>query len=160
MLNSQAEELPQETSQELPEESDDLYPLTPKQESALRALVTHPTIKEAALAAGVSEATLWRYRRDPTFARRLCEARREVRSHTDQYMHHASLDAARALHEIVKDPQAPPAARISAARTILDQSRRAIEVDELGARLEEFEQFTLRRQEEDALADAAEEGEA
>ena len=52
--------------------------LTHRQERAPRALLTYPTLKEAAHAAGVSEETLWRYRRDGEFARRLKEAGREA----------------------------------------------------------------------------------
>lgn len=53
--------------------------LTPKQERALGAVISHPTLKEAALAAGVSEPTLWRYRRDAEFALRLADRPRDAR---------------------------------------------------------------------------------
>jgi hypothetical protein len=48
--------------------------LPPKQERALLALLSSPTQKEAALASGISETTLWRYMKDSTFKRRLREA--------------------------------------------------------------------------------------
>ena len=160
MLNSQAEEPSLETPQELPEEETaELYPLSPRKEAALHALLTYPTNKEAALAAGISEPTLWRYMRDPVFARRLNEARREGHAQAVQRLHHAAGDAAKALHDIVKDSEAPHAARISAARAIFDQLRRAIELDEQRVRIDELEQHILRKQEQDAIDRAREEEE-
>jgi hypothetical protein len=159
MSNAQAEELPLDSPEEFPEETCDFHPLPPKQEAALRALLKYPTVKEAALAAGISEPTLWRYRRDPAFARRLEEAHRELHFRAQQRIHHAADDAAKVLHDIALDAKAPHASRIAAARSLIDHSRRSIELDALGARLDELERHILRKQEQDALDQAEEEEE-
>lgn len=49
--------------------------LTQRQERALHAVIAHLTRREAAQAAGVSDATLWRYMQDKGFKQRLSEAR-------------------------------------------------------------------------------------
>jgi hypothetical protein len=138
---------------------DDPGALPPKQELALRAVIAHPTLKEAALAAGVSETTLWRYTRDEEFSRRLREARRQTMSQALLGLQGAAGDAVRTLVSIANDPAAGPWPRLTAARTILDLSLRAHEADEVRARLAELERFVLRRQEEDALDRAARDGE-
>lgn len=125
--------------------------LSPRQERALQAVVSHPTLKEAALAAGVSDATLWRYMKDPEFERRLREARRVAVGHAAVRLQGATGEAVAVLRELMTRVEAPPAARISAARAVIDYSFRAVEMDELRARLRELEEFILRKQEEDAL---------
>ncbi len=125
--------------------------LPEKQEQALAALLTHRSMKEAALAAGVSETTLWRYTRDDKFSRRLRAARREAFDHTVTQLQAASGEAVAVLRELMAKEDAPAAARISAARTVLDYAARAVERDELKGRIDELEKFILRRQEEAAL---------
>jgi hypothetical protein len=125
--------------------------LPAKQEAALSAVLSHPTLKEAALAAGISETTLWRYTRDEEFSKRLREARRDLVNHAVIQLQKASSEAATVLRDLMMKEDAPPAARISAARSILDYSFKAVETDDLKARLAELEQFILRKQEEDAL---------
>lgn len=112
--------------------------LSPKQELALRAVVAHPTLKEAALAAGVSDATLWRYMQEETFARRLREARREAVSHAVLQLQGAASDAVKTLQDIMKDASAGASARITAARIILEQTLRTRETEDVKARLEEL----------------------
>jgi hypothetical protein len=138
-------------AQDITEVSEEVGALPPKQELALRAVISHPTLKEAALAAGISETTLWRYMQDAEFSRRLREARREAVSHTVTRLQQASSDAVTVLRDLMLKEDAPPAARISAARTVLDYSFRAAEQEEQRARIDELEQFILRRQEEEAL---------
>lgn len=125
--------------------------LPPKQELVLQAVISHPTLKEAAAAAGISETTLWRYMREEGFSRRLREARREAFDHAATRLQRASGDAVGVLSELMRKEDTQAAARISAARTILEYSSRAAEQGELRARVEELEQFILRKQEEDAL---------
>ena len=125
--------------------------LNPKQERALQAVLAHPNLKEAALAAGVSDATLWRYMKDAEFSRRLREARREAIGHAALRLQGSAGEAVAVLRDLMTKDAAPPAARITAARAVLDYSFRVVEADELKARLDELEQFLLRKQEEDAL---------
>jgi molybdenum-dependent DNA-binding transcriptional regulator ModE len=136
---------------EITQEGDDDVALPPKQELALRAIAVSPTLKEAARAAGVSDATLWRYMQEPAFKRRLRNARREAVSHALIRMQRASGEAVTVLEELMRSEKASASARISAARAIIDYSMRAVEMDELQSRIDELEEFILRKQEEDAL---------
>jgi hypothetical protein len=125
--------------------------LNPRQELALQALLTHPTQKEAAAAAGVSDATLWRYMRDEEFSRRLREARHQAVGHAAASLQGGAGEAIAVLRDLMTKEDAPPSARIAAARIVIDYSFRVVETDDLKARLGELEQFILRKQEEDAL---------
>lgn len=138
-------------------ESDDPNALPVKQELALQAVISHPTLKEAALAAGVSETTLWRYMQDESFSRRLREARRDAINHAVIRLQRSSSDAVTVLRELMMKHDAPASARITAARTILDYSIRAVEIDELNARIDQLEEFIRIKQEENALDAAARE---
>ena len=137
---------------------DDSNALSPKQERALQALISHPTIKDAALAAGISETTLWRYMQDEAFSKRIREARREAVGHAVARLQQASSEAVAVLRELMMKEEAPASARISAARTILDYAIRAAEMEELKARISELEEFIRAKQAEDLLDDALEEG--
>ena len=130
-----------EPEEEIAPESDDPNALTAKQEQALQAVISHPTLKEAALAAGISETTLWRYMQDKAFARRLREARRDAVNHAVTRLQRASSDAVTVLDDLMKSDKAPASARISAARTVLDYAIRAAETEGLRARIEELEDF-------------------
>lgn len=122
--------------------------MTAKRELALSAVISHPTHKEAAIAAGISETTLWRYMKEEAFARRLRDATREVFSQACARLQGAAAAAATALHDIVKDQGTPVAARVAAARAILDQSRRSLEHDDLRAQIDELEQHILSMRDE------------
>lgn len=128
--------------------------LPPNQERALRALLTAPSRKEAARAAGVSDSTLWRYTRDEAFARRLREAHQEIVGHAALRLRCESEGAVAVLAEIMKERGAPAFARIAAARSVLDYTIRVGEMEELRRRVEELEDFIKTRQEE-AILDAA-----
>ena len=52
--------------------------LSRNQERAISALLVHPTMTQAADAAGVGEVTLWRWLRIPTFKEQYRLARREA----------------------------------------------------------------------------------
>jgi hypothetical protein len=129
-----------------------------KQETALNALLAHPTFKDAAQAAGVSEVTLWRYLREEKFAARYRTARREVVEHATMRLQHHAGDAAQTLHEIAVDKDSSASARV-AARAILDQSLRAVELGEMQARVEQLETHINRLMEQRLLDEAAEETE-
>jgi hypothetical protein len=135
-------------------ETEDADELSPKQELALRALLSHRSMKEAALASGVGETTLWRYKKDEAFSRRLREVQQEIVGHAALRLRCESEEAVAVLGEIMRKQDAPPFARIAAARSIIEFTIRVGEMDELRRRIEELEDFIKLKQQEDLL-DAA-----
>lgn len=133
--------------------------LSAKQELALCAVISHPTLQDAAAAAGISETTLWRYKQDPEFSRRLREARREAVDHAVlRLQRNCSNDAVTVLHELMLKEDAPASSRITAARIVLDYSMRAVEIDELRRQVEELGDFIRRKYDEEARDAAFGEG--
>ncbi len=114
--------------------------LTAKQEAALVALLAHGTIEAAYVAAGVSKATMWRFLQLPEFQTRYKAARRELVDAALARLQRDATVAARVLCEIAEDRTAPASARVTAAKTILDQSIGAIERDEILERIERLEE--------------------
>jgi molybdenum-dependent DNA-binding transcriptional regulator ModE len=113
--------------------------LTPKQEQAIIALLSEHTIKAAGKAAGVSETSLWRWLQLPEFQRRYRAARRQVVESSIGRLQQGCDDAVTVLRLIARDTRAPASSRVAAARTIIEQSLRAIELEDLTERIERLE---------------------
>ncbi len=118
---------------------------TPKKErqkeQALAALLCSPTIAAAAKQASLSEATLLRWlKTDEIFKADYQAARREVVSLAVTGLQRAAGGAVAVLVEVAEDDSAPASSRVSAARTILDYSLRAVELEDLQARVEALEE--------------------
>jgi len=113
--------------------------LSRKQESAISALLVHPTMAKTAAAAGVGEVTLWRWLQLPQFKDQYRAARREAVSQTMGQMQTACSAAVAALVEVFGDVNSPATARVSAARVVLEMALKAIELDDLEARVAQLE---------------------
>lgn len=113
--------------------------MTAKNEKLLASLLTAPTIQAAAKGAGISEATALRYLKEAEFQSAYREARREVVSHAVTQLQSACGEAVATLREVAGDGDAPAGSRVSAARVILETSLRAVEIDDLSARVEVLE---------------------
>ncbi len=116
--------------------------LTRKQEAAIAALVSCSTIGEAARTAGVGERTLWRWLQLPDFQTRYRAARRQVVETAIGRLQQATGAAVDTLQKLLK--RSPPSVRLGAAKAILDQSVRAIELLDLAARVEVLERQHAR----------------
>jgi hypothetical protein len=127
-------------------------PLPEKQEAALLALLSHKTLKESALAAGVSMPTLWRYLRDPVFSLRYREMRRELVECAMVRLQNDAEHAARVLRDVADDKTAPSSARVTAARTIIELSVKSVELGDLQQRLASLEGYVTKKAEQDAIA--------
>lgn len=112
-----------------------------KRTAAIIALLSEPTIEAAARKAGMSDTTLYRLLRDEAFAAEYRAARREAVTHAVARLQADSSTAVKALMEIIGNPKAPAMARVKAIELALDYSLRAIEVDDLGARVERLERL-------------------
>lgn len=108
--------------------------LNRKQESALLALLAEGSVKAASTKCNVSEATLWRWlREEPAFQDRYREARTMLVDSTIARLQSASDAAVTTLLEIAQDSSAAPTARIAAARAILSNAFRGVDVGSVGA---------------------------
>ena len=106
---------------------------------AIEALVAGASRSAAAAAAGVAERTLRRWASSDDFAAQLRLAYDEAFTDALRVLRGAAMDAVRALREVAGDRDAPPAARVGAARAILEEGRKAIELDDTEARLAALE---------------------
>lgn len=113
--------------------------MTAKNEKLLAALLVSPTIEKAAAAAGISEATALRYMKDAEFSAAYRDARREVVSHSITSLQAACSNAVATLRAVCDDTDAPASSRVTAAKAILETSMRAVEIDDLAARVEMLE---------------------
>lgn len=116
--------------------------LTPKQNKALAALIEAPTLEAAASSLGISTVTLWRHLNDETFKDAYRNARREVVSHAVAQIQGACGEAVQTLRAVATDGSAQPGARVSAAKAILDTAIKAVELDDLAARIDALEKLT------------------
>jgi len=108
--------------------------LTPVQERAIVALLSHANTRTAAKSVGVDEATLWRWLQDKDFYKRYIDLRRECVSHSIARLQQASTEAVNTLREIVKDKKQPPPSRVSAAKAIIEYSIKAVELEDMADR--------------------------
>src|SRR5437773_507121 len=88
---------------------------TNRQEKAIIALLTEPTMKEAAEAAGVSEVTLWRWLQNADFRASYMEARRLAVQRAIARTQAATSEAVSTLREVMSDQSAKGSERIAAA---------------------------------------------
>ncbi|HEY6345584.1 MAG TPA: transposase family protein [Bryobacteraceae bacterium] len=110
-----------------------------KQEQFIAALLSHPTVEAAAKAVGIGDTTAWRWRNDPAFAGRYREATREAMRHAAAILQGAAREAVDTLRAILSKGESE-AARVSAARTILEMAFKAADVEDIQQRLDALEQ--------------------
>lgn len=113
--------------------------MTRKQEIAISNLLKLPTVSEAAEATGIGERTLWRWLRDPSFQEAYRKARREAVSQAVARLQRETSQAVEALATVMRDDEAPATSRVSAARAILELAIKAIELEDIEARVAELE---------------------
>jgi len=113
--------------------------LTPIQERAIIALLSHANIRTAAKAVKVDEATLWRWLQDKDFHTAYMNIRRESVSLAIARLQQASTEAVNTLKAIAKDKEAPASARVIAAKAIIEYSIKAVEIEDLAQRVDELE---------------------
>jgi hypothetical protein len=113
--------------------------LTPIQERAIVALLSNANTRTAAKAVGIDEATLWRWLQDQEFHAAYMTIRRESVSLSIARLQQSTMEAVNTLKAIAKDKKAPASARVMAARSIIEYSIKAVQVEDLAARVAEIE---------------------
>jgi len=113
---------------------------TRRHEAALVALLSEPTMEAAAKKAGISISTLSRWMELAEFQEKYRQPRRDsVTTATTALQRHAA-GAVATLAQVMGDPTAPSAVRVSAARIVLELAYRAVEIEDIQERLSRLEQ--------------------
>lgn len=117
----------------------------PKQKhEAVVALLEHPTVKEAAQAVGIGEATLFRWLQVPDFQDAYRECKRQIVNHAISRLQQATAEAVETLREVMKDKEKPPSPRVSAAKAVLEIAVKAVETEDILSRLEVLERIAFQ----------------
>ena|ERR1700722_10813227 len=113
--------------------------LGPKKEGAILALLSQRSIEDAARAAGVGPRTLYRWMKEPEFDAAYREGKRAAFSQSIARLHQMASAAVTTLGKAMIDPSTPPATKVRAADSILDHTAKAIELEDMEARLAALE---------------------
>jgi hypothetical protein len=109
--------------------------LSRKQDQVITALVTCASIPEAAAQCGLADVTLRRWLKQEPFQAAYREARRAVVQHAITQVQQATGEAVETLRSVMQDAEAPASAKVSAAKTILETAVKAVELEDLEARI-------------------------
>ena len=104
-----------------------------KQDAAIGALLSQPTISAAAESVGIGEATLRRWLKDPGFLAAYRSARRDTLEHCVALLQKTSIAAVEALQQSLQATS--EGVRVRAACAILDYSMKAAELLDLETRI-------------------------
>ena len=110
-----------------------------KQEEAIVALLTNRSIEEAARASNTPARTLYRWLKEPEFDAAYRAAKRAAYRQAIARLHQLSSAAVSILGKVMLDATAPPATRVRAVDSILDHTAKAIEIEDIDARVSELE---------------------
>ena len=103
-------------------------------------MLTCPTVKAAARAAGLDESTIRRYRQDPAFmaeSERRCAEMLETATDNAKAAMPPAIDR---LRGIIDDDQQQPQQHIAAARAVLEYGLRLVEANDFEQRLRALEE--------------------
>lgn len=114
--------------------------LSALQEKTIAALLSEPTIEAAAKRIGISARTINEWMRTvPEFEADYRAARREAVQQAITRLQQSSSEAAGVLIALMRNTRAPSYARLAAASKVLDMAVKAVELDDIMARLEALE---------------------
>jgi ribosomal protein S11 len=110
-----------------------------KTEAAIAALMCGQTIEQAAHDCGIGYRTLKTWLASDWFQTEYHAAKKELLDSTINQLRAVGGDGVAALHDVVVNVENPPAARVSAARAILEVLLKAVEIQDITTRLERLE---------------------
>jgi transposase-like protein len=113
-----------------------------KREEAIAALLTQRNVEEAARAAGIGTRTLLRWLKIPEFDAAYRQARRAAFGQTIARLQQGSPAAATTLMKLMLDAATPPSTRARCSESIISFASKAIELEDIEARVAELERAT------------------
>jgi hypothetical protein len=110
-----------------------------KQEEAVAALLSQRSVEDTARVAGIGTRTLLRWMKLPEFQTAYREARRAAFGQSIARLQQATGMAVSVLLKVMVDSATPASVKVRAADSVLDHSAKAIEIEDIEARLSELE---------------------
>lgn len=120
---------------------------TRKMEEAVAALLTQKNFEEAARAVGISPATLLRWQKQAEFQQAYRDARRAAFGQSIGRLQQMSSAAVSVLGKVMVDAGTPPSTKVRAAEAILIHGAKAIEIEDISARVAELERMAKESKE-------------
>ncbi len=111
-----------------------------KKEEAIAALLTQPNLEHAARSVGIGPATLVRWMKEPEFDAAYRQAKRAAFEQSISRLQQGTSAAVTTLLKIMLDPTAPASVRVRAADSIFNHAAKAIEIEDIEARVAALEQ--------------------
>lgn len=121
--------------------------LTPRQQRAILALLSSPSHEAAAVAAGISRSSLYRWMDSPAFQAAYEQAQQKVVSHALTRLRVLSEKAVATLESVMDERTLSSSAKVTAAGKVLDYvfCQSGGTDDDLLARIDELEAFIRER---------------
>ena len=110
-----------------------------KMKDAITALLTQRNLEEAARSVGIGTATLLRWQKLPEFQKAYRDACRAAFGQSMARLQQGTTAATTTLLKVLIDPSTPAAVRVRAAEAIFNFAAKAIEIEDLAARVTELE---------------------
>jgi predicted negative regulator of RcsB-dependent stress response len=110
-----------------------------QREQLILALLQQSGLERAASSIGISTVTAWRVSKTVEFQDEYRRARRAAFSQAIARMQQASGAAVTTLIKVMADTNAPPASRVRAADCLLERATKAIEIEDVDARVAQLE---------------------
>ena len=114
--------------------------LSRKQEDAIVALLSNRNIEDAARACGTPARTIYRWLKEPAFSSAYRDARRQAYGQSIARLQQGAAAAATTLLKVMLEPGTPPSTRVRAAESVLTHAAKAIEIEDIEARVTALEQ--------------------
>src|SRR5262249_35507797 len=116
--------------------------LTRKQEEVIVALLSQRNVEEAARVTKVAPRTVYRWMKDPDFDAAYREAKRSAFSQSIARLHQMCSAAVSTLGKVMVDANTQASTRVRAADSILNHTTKAIEIEDIAARVAALEEAT------------------
>jgi len=113
-----------------------------KQEEAIACLLSHRKLEDAAKAASLGTRTLLRWLKLPEFQEAYRAARREAVQQAIARLQQATGIASLTILKLMTDANVPGNVRLRAAAHVMDYGIKAVEPEEIEARLDALERST------------------
>lgn len=117
-----------------------------RMEEAIAALLTQRNIEDAARSINIGTSTLVRWMKVPEFDAAYREARRAAFGQSVARLQQASSAAVTTLLKVMVDVNSPASSRARAAASVLDHTVKAVEVEDIEARVAALERSTKERE--------------